>query len=72
VQNWKDAVIPSTYKQLTYVGCLPYYTTIFHHVDLDLENRLLDPKNYAHKNTFIDLEFWANNDIIAMYKQNSI
>lgn len=70
VQNWKDAIIPSTYKQLTYVGCLPYYTTIFHHVDLNLENQLLDLKNYTHKNTFIDLNFWTNVDIIAMYQQN--
>jgi hypothetical protein len=72
VQNWKDAIIPSTYKQLTYVGCDPYYTTIFHHVDLDLENRLLDQRNYIHKNTFIDLNFWVNEDIIALYKRQAV
>ena len=72
VQNWKDAIIPDTYKQLTYIGCLPYYTTIFHHIDLDLESRILDVRNYTHKNTFIDSNFWTNEDIINMYKQQSI
>ena len=72
VQNWKDAVIPNTYKQLTYIGCEPYYTTIFHHVDLDLEQRLLDLRSYTHKNTFIDLNFWVADDIIAMYKRQAI
>jgi hypothetical protein len=71
VQNWKDAIIPDTYKQLTYTGCLPYYTTIFHHVDLDLETRLLDQRSYVHKGTFIDSNFWSSENIIAMYKQQS-
>lgn len=72
VLNWKDANIPDSYKQLTYIGCLPYYTTIFHHIDLDLERRLLDKQNFNHKNTFIDLEFWTNFNIIEMYKRQTV
>ena len=68
-QNWKDAVIPNTYKQLTYTGCLPYYTTIFHHEDLNLESKILDIQSYTHKNTFIDIEFWSNTNIIELHKQ---
>lgn len=72
VQNWKDAFIPNTYKQLTYTGCLPYYTTIFHHEDLNLESKLLDIQSYTHKNTFIDINFWSNTNIIELHKQHSI
>lgn len=70
--NWKDAKIPSTYKQLSYIGCDPYITTIFHHVDLDLEARLLDTKSYTHKNAFIDLIFWTTQDMIVYHKSQSI
>lgn len=72
VLNWKDTNVPNTYKQLTYIGCLPYYTTIFHHVDLDLESHILDNRNYKHKNTFIDLNFWSTEDIISMYKRQAV
>ena len=37
-----------------------------------LESRILDVNNYTHKNTFIDSNFWTNEDIISMYKQQSI
>lgn len=70
--HWDKAIVPESYKQLTYVGCLPYYTTIFYHEETNLADQLLNHLSYTHKNTFIDSTFWTTDDIIAIHKRNAI
>ncbi len=69
--GWINAIIPEYYKQLTYVGCIPYLTTIFYHESMDLKSTLLDINNFNHQGTFIDRQFWSEDDMIQHYKSNN-
>jgi len=69
--GWINAIIPEYYKQLTYVGCEPYLTTIFYHESMDLKSTLLDINNFNHKGTFVDRQFWSEDNIIQNYKFNN-
>jgi hypothetical protein len=62
--------VPKHYKQLSYLGLVPYITTVFYHQDIDLENKLLDRSNYKHKNTFIDDGYWDSSNLIKIHQNN--
>ena len=68
--NWGHVDIPTSYKTLTYTGCVPYLTTIFYHVDVDMKGMLFDRRNYSHKNTFVDNEYWSDIDICQWHRDN--
>ena len=67
--NWYNTNLPNDYTMITYTGCQPYLTTVFYHRDLDLKNILLDPNNYKYKGTFIEDNFWTDQNMIEYYKQ---
>ena len=66
--QWKDVVPVSHYKQLTYTGCLPYLTTIFYSGDLNINNILCDIKNYKYTGTYVDKNFWSEDDVLKMHR----
>ena len=71
-QNWHEVQVPAEYQMLTYTGCQPYLTTIFYHVDTNLKDMLFDRKNYSHKNTYVDKDFWIDIDICQWHRNNTI
>tara|TARA_B100000900_G_C20474496_1_gene672798 strand:+ start:271 stop:885 length:615 start_codon:yes stop_codon:yes gene_type:complete len=65
--GWADVDVPENYEQLTYFGCLPYYTTIFSIKDINIKNVLLDINNFTHKNSCIDRNFWTTQTLKEIY-----
>tara|TARA_R100000005_G_scaffold96462_1_gene83590 strand:- start:9274 stop:9861 length:588 start_codon:yes stop_codon:yes gene_type:complete len=69
-QNWEQVNVPASYRMLTYTACHPYLTTIFYHKDVDVRGTLFDRRNYSHKNTYVDEEFWIDIDICEWHRNN--
>jgi hypothetical protein len=67
-QNWNQVYVPNNYKMLTYIGCEPYWTTIFYRDDLDVPSMLFNRENYSHKNTYVDEYFWKAGDICEYHR----
>jgi hypothetical protein len=57
--KWQSVNVPSDYNLMLYTGCEPYITGIFGHKDILLKENILNRKNYKHKNTYIDENFWV-------------
>ena len=57
-----------SYKQLTYMGCQPYLTTIFYKKDLHLKEIMSDVKNFQLRGAYIDTQFWVESDILKMHR----
>lgn len=67
---WELIAVPPEYKQLTYIAFTPYLTTIFYHADTKLKDAILDVNYYSHKNSFIDLQYWSDQDLIELHRKH--
>lgn len=56
--GWDKVSVPDNYDLMLYTGCEPYITGIFGHKNLSIKTNILDVKNYNHRNTYIDRNFW--------------
>jgi hypothetical protein len=57
--GWEKCIIPQQYSIITYIGLLPFHTTVLYLTESDFEKQILNINNYELDLNCIDSNFWT-------------